>query len=436
MNNYSNKKYSTLAKYILLIITITLLMIVVVLKFDTFWAMTQKVINVLMPVIWGLVLAFLMNPIMKQLERFLYHFIFKQRKHKKTVRAISLSLTCILSVTVVVGLLYIVIPEILDSITTIFDNISLWVDQLTKWVTELFKDNEEIQKRLINAINTYSSDISALLDTLKPILENISTSAFGVVNLIKNILLGFIVSIYMLAGKETHLGQIRKIILAIFRRKTCDRIFSIASQSNKIFSGFIIGKIIDSAIIGAITFICMTILDMPYIIMISVIIGITNIVPFFGPFFGAIPSALLILLSTSSLKDVVIFCIMIFAIQQFDGNILGPSILGNSTGIPAIGVVISILIGGGLFGFVGMVFAVPTCALFYSLTRVAVANRLIAKKLPPETKAYTGDIEHFYKQPKSDRKPLTLEELEALEITPSELANEIEKADEVEVIKE
>ncbi|MBQ8884640.1 MAG: AI-2E family transporter, partial [Oscillospiraceae bacterium] len=176
--------------------------------------------------------------------------------------------------------------------------------------------------------------------------------------------------------------------------------------------------------------------DMPYIIMISVIIGITNIVPFFGPFFGAIPSALLILLSTSSLKDVVIFCIMIFAIQQFDGNILGPSILGNSTGIPAIGVVISILIGGGLFGFVGMVFAVPTCALFYSLTRVAVANRLIAKKLPPETKAYTGDIEHFYKQPKSDRKPLTLEELEALEITPSELANEIEKADEVEVIKE
>ena len=218
MNNYSNKKYSTLAKYILLIITITLLMIVVVWKFDTFWAMTQKVINVLMPVIWGLVLAFLMNPIMKQLERFLYHFIFKQRKRKKTVRAISLSLTCILSVTVVVGLLYIVIPEILDSITTIFDNISLWVDQLTKWVTELFMDNEEIQKRLIKAINTYSSDISALLDTLKPILENISTSAFGVVNLIKNILLGFIVSIYMLAGKETHLGQIRNIILAIFRR--------------------------------------------------------------------------------------------------------------------------------------------------------------------------------------------------------------------------
>lgn len=435
MNNYTSKKYSTLVKYILLIIAISLLMIVFVWKFDRFMAMIGKLIDVLMPVIWGGVLAFLMNPVMKQIERFLYHFIFKKRNHQKTVRAISLSLTCIFTITIVGGLLYIIIPEILASITTIFDNISLWVDQLTKWVTELFKDNEDIQKKLINTINTYSSDISALLDTLKPILENISTSAFGIVNLIKNILLGFIVSIYLLASKEIHLGQTRKIILAIFKKRTCEKIFSIASQSNKIFSGFIIGKIIDSAIIGMITFIIMTILDLPYIIMISVIIGVTNIIPFFGPFFGAIPSALLILLSTSSLKDVVIFCIMILAIQQFDGNILGPSILGTSTGLPAIWVVISLFIGGGLFGFVGMVLAVPTCALVYSLTRTAISNKLIAKKLPPETKEYTGDIEHFYKSHRNDRKPLTLEELNALEITPSELTNEVINTD-VEAVKE
>lgn len=426
MQNYTNKKYNILTKYILLIIAITVLMIVVVWKFDVIMQFTDKFIAVFMPVIWGLVLAFLMNPVMKQLERFLYHFIFKQRKHKKTVRAISLTLTCIFTVTVVGGLFYIVIPEVLNSITTIFDNITLWVEQLTNWVKELFKDNQKIQDKLISVINSYSSDFSSLIDTLKPVLENISTSAVGVFTLIKNILLGFIVSIYLLASKETLLGQLKKTILAIFKRKTCDRIFTLGNKTNKIFTGFIIGKIIDSAIIGVITFICMTILDLPYIIMISVIVGVTNVIPFFGPFFGAIPSALLILLSTSSIKDVVIFCIMIFAIQQFDGNILGPSILGSSTGIPAIGVVISILIGGGLFGFVGMVLAVPTTALIYDLTRTAVASRLIAKKLPPETNAYTGNIEHFYKHPKKTRTPLSLEELEAMEIPSAESSNEVE----------
>ena len=161
MNNYTNKKYSTLAKYILLIILITILMIVVVIRFDELWGMVEKVVEVLNPVIWGGVLAFLMNPVMKKIEGFLYRFIFKKRIHKKTVRAISLSLTCILTITVVGGLLYVVIPEILDSITTIFDNITLWVAQLTDWVTKLFKNNEEIQAKLINAINTYSSDLNA-----------------------------------------------------------------------------------------------------------------------------------------------------------------------------------------------------------------------------------------------------------------------------------
>ncbi|MBE6836410.1 MAG: AI-2E family transporter [Ruminococcus sp.] len=424
MNNYNNKKYSTLAKYILVIIAIAILMIVFVWKFSSFWNMAEKIIGVLMPVIWGGVLAFLMNPVMKQIERFLYRFIFKQKNHKKAVRAISLSLTCVFSITIVGGLLYVVIPEILNSITTIFDNISLWVEQLTEWVQKLFKNNEEIQKRLIAAINTYSSDVSTLLDTLKPILENISTSAFGVVNLIKNILLGFIVSVYILANKETHIGQIRKVILAIFKKKTCNKIFTVASQSNKIFTSFLIGKIIDSAIIGMITFICMTILGLPYVIIISVIVGVTNIIPFFGPFFGAIPSALLILLSTSSLKDVVIFSIMILAIQQFDGNILGPSILGNSTGLPAIWVLISLFIGGGLFGFVGMVLAVPTCALLYSFSRTAIANKLKAKKLPSDTSEYIGDIEHFYTN-KTNKKPLTLNELEKIDIIPHEESNEI-----------
>lgn len=426
MNNYTNKKYNTIVKYALLVVGLSLLMIVTVLKMNSIMNAVDKILAVLSPVIWGCVIAFLLNPIMKQLERFFFRFIFKKQNHKKFVRFISLSLSCILFVAIISGLLYIVIPEIINSITTIFENIAVWVEQLTGWVTKLFKNNKDIQDKLISKINTYSNDFSALFDTVKPIIENIQSGAIGFLSFVKNFLLGFIVSIYILASKERHLGQIRKIILAYFKRKTCERIFTISSQANKVFTGFIIGKIIDSAIIGVITFICMTILDMPYIIMISVIVGVTNIIPFFGPFIGAIPSALLILLSSGSLKEVIIFCVMILAIQQFDGNILGPSILGNSTGLPAIWVLISLFVGGGLFGFAGMVLAVPTCAVIYDLSKTAVSQKLRIKKLPVETEEYSGDIKHFYKPKKSSKKPLTAEELAAIEIPSCEQTNEAE----------
>lgn len=426
MNNYTNKKYNTLVKYILLIVAISLLMVVVVWKFSAIRNTANEIIDVLMPVIWGCVLAFLMNPLMKKIEKFLYRFVFKKKNPSKAVRGISLTVTCIFFIAIVAGLIYVVVPEILNSVSTIFDNIALWISQITDWVARLFKNNEEIQQKLISKINTYSNDINTLLDTFKPLIENIQSGAIGVLSLIKNILLGFIVSIYLLANKEIHLAQTRKLILAVFKKKKCDMIFSISSQANRVFTGFIVGKIIDSAIIGVITFVCMTILDLPYIIMISVIVGITNIVPFFGPFFGAIPSALLILLSTSSLKQVIIFCVMIFLIQQFDGNILGPSILGNSTGLPAIWVIISLFIGGGLFGFPGMVLAVPTCAVLYDLSRTAIENRLKAKKLPSETTEYIGDITHFYKHKPYSSKPLSAEELDRIEIIPSSQSNEAE----------
>lgn len=424
MGRFTEKSHGTIVKSVLFVVAVSLLMVVFIWKFDGFLDYVEEITDVLSPVIWGCVIAFLLNPMMKTLERFMTKRIFKKKERKKLKRFISIAITCTFFVAAVTGLLYVVVPEIIDSISAIFDNISVWVDQITKWVQHLFRNNKEIQDKLVAKIYTYSNDISTLIETFKPILNNIQSGAIGFISFVKNFLLGFIVSIYILASKETLLAQTKKIILAIFQKKTCEKIFSISSQVNRVFSGFIIGKIIDSAIIGVITFVSMTILDLPYIIMISVIVGVTNVIPFFGPFIGAIPSAMLILLSTSSFKEVIIFCIMILIIQQLDGNLIGPSILGNSTGLPAIWVLISLLVGGGLFGFVGMVLAVPTFAVIYDLTKDAVNAKLKSKMLPPETDAYRGNIEHFYKRNTITERPLSAEELEKIEILPSDQTNE------------
>lgn len=428
MKLYTNKRYNTIAKYVLLIIAITMLMILAIINIRGIKASVGELLRVLSPVIWGFVIAFLLNPIMKNLEKFLYRYIFKKKSRSKLVRTISITVTCIVFVTMIAGLLYVVIPELINSVTTIFDNITIWAEQISTWITKLFKNNAKIQDALLKKLNDYTKDLTSIFTTLKPVIENIQSGAIGFLSFVKNFLLGFIVSVYLLASKETLIAQAKKIIIACFKKPTCERIFSISSQTNKVFSGFLIGKIIDSIIIGLITFILMTILQMPYTIMISVIVGVTNIVPFFGPFIGAIPSAMLILLSSGSFKEVVIFSIMILCIQQFDGNILGPSILGSSTGLPAIWVLISLFVGGGLFGFAGMVLAVPTCAVIYDLTRTYVSNRLKAKKMPVATADYIGDVGHLYKKPTAPKKPLTPDELEKIEIPSADEVNEAKNA--------
>lgn len=425
MKIYKNKKYNTIVLYAILVIAISALMIVAIFKFNSLVKILSEIVRVMMPVIWGIVIAFLLNPIMKLSEKFLYRFVFKKRqKRSKLVRTISLLFTCILFIALVTGLLYILIPELISSITNIFDNVTIWTEQVSNWITELFKNNQNIQNILLDKLKDYTNDINNLITTFKPVLDNIQSGAIELLSFIKNFLLGFIISIYLLASKETLFAQIKKVLFATRKKEKCEKIFSLSSQINRVFSGFLIGKIIDSVIIGIITFIVMTILDLPYIVMISVIVGVTNVIPFFGPFIGAIPSALLVLLSSGSVKEVVIFCIMILLIQQFDGNILGPAILGSSTGLPAVWVLISILIGGGLFGFVGMVLAVPTCAVIYDLARTSIQNNLSKKKMPVETDDYYENVEHFYSKSNISKTQITPEMLNEMEIPSAEEVNE------------
>ena len=225
-----------------------------------------------------------------------------------------------------------------------------------------------------------------LLTRINQMMSFVTVGVFSVVETLFDIAVGVIVSVYVLNSKEKFTGQCKKITYALLSRERANLMLQITRKSHKIFGGFVIGKIIDSIIIGILCFIGLSILDMPYTLLVSVIVGVTNVVPFFGPYIGAIPSAILILLS-EPIKGIY-FVIFILVLQQFDGNILGPKILGDSTGLSAFWVVFSILLGGGLFGFVGMIMGVPTFAVFYYLVSMFIEQKLERKKLPKESKEY------------------------------------------------
>ena len=259
------------------------------------------------------------------------------------------------------------------------------------------KEQSPVGAIVENILNHASENIqnwiqTDLLRQMNVLMTNITTGAINVLSEVFNFLVGCIVSVYMLFGKETFAAQIKKMLYAGMQVERANKKLHITRKSNEIFGGFIIGKIIDSAIIGVLCFIGITILDMPYILLVSVIVGVTNVIPFFGPYIGAIPSTILIALA-DPLKGLY-FLIFIIALQQLDGNVIGPKILGNSTGLSAFWVVFSILLGGGLFGFIGMIIGVPTFAVIYYIVKMVVEEKLKKKKLPPDTEHY-GDVEYL-----------------------------------------
>lgn len=415
-----NKKYNTVALYAALVIAANVLLIVAILKFDAIASVFGTLMSVLSPVIWGLIIAFLMNPIMVNTEK-----LFKKKKEGssgKLMRAFSVTIASLVFLGIVVGLLVIVVPELVESIKNLFNNMGDLRNKLENWIKNTFSNYPSLVETATEKIDAFTKDASVIFEKIQPMMDDLVSGAWDVLSFIKDFVLGFIVSIYMLCNKETLLAQIKKTIVSITKKSTCAKIMNVSSQANKVFSGFITGKIIDSIIIGLLCFIGLTLMGMPYNIMIAVIVGVTNIIPFFGPIIGAVPSTLLMLIVDP--KKAILLFIFILILQQFDGNILGPKILGDSTGLPGFWVLVSLIICGGLFGFAGMVLAVPMFALLYSFTRSCVENKLKRKKLPVTTEYYKQDIEHLYAKPEK-KKPLTVEELEKIVIPSADEVNEI-----------
>ncbi len=380
---------------VFLVVAASIMFYFALLRLTNLSEMVSRVIDVLKPVIYGCVIAYLLNPIVKKVDKYFLPVLEKRVKKKESAQSISRGtgvLTAVLVlICLIVALCNLLIPELYYSIRNMIFTLPGQLNQLVNRLNEMATSDSTTSAFLKTAVEEGTRMLETWLrtDLLTKTNELMSNLTVGVINVISTVfdfVIGLIVSIYILFSKETFTSQCKKGVYALFTPHRANMILHFTTKSNEIFGGFVIGKIIDSAIIGVLCFFGLSILDMPYVVLISVIVGVTNVIPFFGPYIGAVPSTVLITLS-DPMKGLY-FIIFILVLQQFDGNILGPKILGNSTGLSAFWVIVAILLGGGLFGFVGMVMGVPAFAVLYYVAELIVNSKLERKNLPASSKMY------------------------------------------------
>ncbi|MGN0666277.1 MAG: AI-2E family transporter [Huintestinicola sp.] len=388
-----NSKYTTLSVYSIITFAICFTLIVLYQKSAAIAAVIATILKVLSPIIWGAIIAYLLNPIMMACESVLKKLLEKKKKRSKLVRGISTALSIIFGIAIISALVAIIVPQVVDSLMNIFMNIQSYFNTIEQWFYNMgnkLSESPEVVEFINDQLESIRSTVVTAVNNMLPKMGDfalkIKDSAISIVVALKDFIIGFIVAIYLLADKEKFLAQLKKLTTALFPQPVSREIFKICAMTNKSLGGFISGKLIDSLLIGIFCFIAMQFMGINFAVLISTIIGITNIIPFFGPFIGAIPSALLLLVTAP--KQTIPFVILIIVLQQFDGNILGPKILGDTTGLPPFWVLFSILFCGGLFGFTGMLLGVPIFAVIQSLVKEFAEHLLQKKGLSTVTEDY------------------------------------------------
>lgn len=408
MKNWKEHQYFNLGLMILSIAAISIVLLAIVLNLPAVAKGVKTVLNVFSPVINGIVFAYLLNPLMNFMDRRLYPFLLKRKmqdpKAKKLSHAVSLVFALVLALLLIYEFFNMLLPQLVESVTGIVSNLSTYYADAEQWVLGFLDDNPELRTQVDVLLSKFYDFLTNwinndLLANINQVFTSVTTSVMSVVNVVLDLVIGFVAAIYMLWSRDTFLAQIKKLIVALFKERTADHLLDLGRRVNQVFSGFIIGKLVDSLIIGFLCYFGMLILHLPFPALIATIIGVTNIIPFFGPFIGAVPSAVLILL-VDPLKCLY-FILFVLVLQQVDGNIIGPRILGNTIGISGFWVLVSITVAGGLFGFAGMVLGVPVFAVLYMLVSDLVSSRLKKKRRTTDTAAYYA-IEHVEDLPAAE----------------------------------
>ena len=386
-----NSKYNTISVYSLIVICCSIIFYFIASQMGSFSEKISTVIGILYPFIIGFCIAYLLNFILKFYE---VDMLGRLQGFSKLRRVQKRSISLILTYLTAIGIGYLfinfIVPQLIDSIMGLVNDIPTYVDNITKSFNEIITDTNlspEYTEMIREQMDKY---INFIMEFAKDIIPVVGNALKNIASSIWNIVLGIIISVYLLIDKEKFFAINKKITCALFSKKTADRIFELTSRTNRTFGKFLIGKIIDSAIIGVLSFIIFSVFKMPYALLISVIIGVTNIIPFFGPFIGAIPSFIIILFVSPT--KALIFLVLIFIIQQLDGNIIGPKILGDSIGISAFWILFAILVAGKFLGLVGMIIGVPLFAIIYSIIKEEIEYKLENKNLPTDTKDYMGKM--------------------------------------------
>ncbi len=404
----------------------------IIARYEGFAEVLSAIGAIFQPFVFGAIMAFLMNPIMKAMEKPLNRWLLKKSKDevktKSTVRTVTSMISLVILIAIIALVLLLIIPDTYDTVSELSANIGGQAQSLLAKIDNLTQHRFSAEiavlqnSKLIELVQSAYGWILSYFDlTNKTALQSVATGAFAVGRVVINIIIGMFVSIYILIYKDNFRGQIKQIVYAIFKKEQANVILEVGRKTNDIFYGFVIGKIIDSIIVGIICYIACLIFSVPYAVLVSVIIGVTNIIPVFGPYIGGIPAAIILLL-TDPVKG-LIFVIIFVAIQIVDGNLIGPKILGESTGLSVFWVLVGILVGGGLFGFVGMLLGVPVMAVIYyifgrlfkkmvrkkglsdntaeyiELNRVDLeTNEMIQNEIEPDEKSSMGFIDKLKKK--------------------------------------
>lgn len=372
-----NNKYYTIALYTIAVVTICSLIIRVIMNWESTSSTISHALKVLYPFLFGLLIAYFLNPLSKVLDHFLNRF-FKDR-HPGIRKGLSILLSYIIVLGLIITVLFYIIPQIIDSLTQItsfINSAQSGYNQFMDKVLELESTHPEWDLSGINDAMEEIPDkiINIITKAIPTIIPTIYNTSMSLISGFLNVIIAIIVSVYMLIDKNRLIFNAKRVIYAIFGQKTGDKLLHTGSECNRIFSSFIIGKLIDSLIIGILCFIAMSILKLPYALIISVIVGVTNMIPYFGPFIGAVPGILLLLFV--SFKYALIFTVLIIVLQQFDGLYLGPKILGESTGLRPLWIIFAITVGGSIAGVLGMFLGVPTLAVIAYILNYFIEKRL------------------------------------------------------------
>lgn len=386
-------------------LTVFLTVCAILLFYDTLFgshtivSFFQTLHGALKPILYGALIAYLLAPVINFFEKKLFPSYLERAAQKgefcaKGPRAVSILITWIIITVFFYLLMSVLLPELYKSLVKLFNNLESYYDTINKWLNNVLTKNPTAKTWVTGKLARYYSEFMTLLsEKVLPQTQKLMTAVTGQIRtaliFFKDLIVGIIVSIYLLATKERCAARGRKMIYGLAKEKDIPWLFRGIHKADDIFSGFVRGKLLDSLIIGILCFIFSRLFHFPYTPLVSVIVGVTNVIPFFGPFLGAVPSVFLILLD-SPIKALY-FLIFVIALQQVDGNIIGPKILGGSTGLSGLGVIVAILVGGSFFGIPGMFFGVPVFACMCSLASFLINSRLRARNLPTPSTRYRSD---------------------------------------------
>ncbi|MCI7131355.1 MAG: AI-2E family transporter [Lachnospiraceae bacterium] len=384
------------ASAFLVVILCAILFFFVIFSYDTWTGKVAYIVSGLKSIIIGIAIAYLLNPIVNSLEKRLHKLVKNPKNEAKVngaLRAFSAIAVVLFAVVIVGIMIYAILPQVVISISSLIRNFPYYVDE----ITDLIKSNRQLQAFLDNVLTNATEVIADWLNenVLQNIQSYVTLAASGVMSVVvvlADILVGLIISVYVLCSTRTFVGQGKKIVYALFNKRHAKMILDTMRKSNEIFGGFISGKLLDSLIIGVLCFVGLSAMHMPYIALVSVIVGVTNVIPFFGPYIGMIPSTILIMLV--DFKKGVIVLLFIIVLQQIDGNVIGPKILGKSTGLSAFWVVFSVMFFGKLWGIIGMLIGVPVFGVIYYILDTFVNFQLGRRELPVETEEYKN-LDYF-----------------------------------------